>query len=390
MWGGYKLWPIIGGVSLLIFLLLDQLFFHSKEVLLSPWGGEIFQKLTRRKIEVVGFLPYWNVVPELQLNFSALDQLIYFGLTVNKDGLLQTVQNGEAEPGWRKLTNGTMTQIIGEAKRKHKKVLLSLVLFDAEIMDDLLQDKEKKQSLIDEVYHLVQEYQFDGVDVDFEYFPGSDNLENFGRQFNQFLRELKAALNKDKNKKILSVDIYPKAFIYGWPYQLPELGNIADQIIIMAYDYTQSNSQRSGPIAPLKSQNEKEMSVVQTLQAALNQIEKKKLVLGIPLYGYEWWVVNEAPRSATYWRSGEVASYSRVKELIKEKKLKVEWDEVAYSPWLNYRDGWQLKQIYFENLKSLSGKIELAQQLGLSAIAFWALGYEGKNSEIWDLLEKKL
>ena len=307
-----------------------------------------------------------------------------------EDGSLQTVQDGETEPGWQRLSSGAVTNILTEAKRRRKKTFLSIISFDADITDAIISDTEKRQRLINEIITVVKDHDFDGVDVDFEYFPGDDNLADFGSQFNQFLQELKAALKKPNKAAVLSVDIYPKALIYGWPYQLPELGKIADQIIIMAYDYTQSSADNTGPVAPIKSQNEKEMSIVQTMKAALTQIDKTKLILGIPLYGYEWRVVSEAPRSQTYWGSGEMASYARVKELIKEKNLTVNWDEVAYSPWLTYREGWQIKQIYFEDLKSLSGKIELAQQLDLQGIAFWALGYEGNHREIWDLLKKKL
>lgn len=383
-------WPLTGIGFFCLFLLASYFFSLPKQTFLSPWGGEIFQKITGRKTQVVGFLPYWNVTPELTINFPALDQLIYFGLTVGEDGSLQTVQDGETEPGWQRLSSGSAQNILAEAKRKRKKILLSIISFDADVTDAVISDPEKRQRLINELITVVKDYDFDGVDIDFEYFPEDDNLKDFGTQFNQFLKELKTALRKEKTGGILSVDIYPKAFIYTWPYQLPELGKIADQIIIMAYDYTQSNADQAGPVAPIKTQDEKEMSIVQTMKAALSQIDKSRLVLGIPLYGYEWRVTSEAPRSPTYWGGGEMASYNRVKELIREKNLTVNWDEVAYSPWLTYKDGWQIKQIYFENLKSLNAKIELAQQLDLQGIAFWALGYEGNHQEIWDLLKKKL
>ena len=126
------------------------------------------------------------------------------------------------------------------------------------------------------------------------------------------------------------------------------------------------------------------------MQASLNQIDKTKLVLGIPLYGYEWRTVSDDHRSDAYPGSGVTASYERIKELIKKEEVDIKWDDKAFSPWLVYEKNGIISQIYFDDLKSISLKVELARQLNLKGVAFWALGYEDQEPDFWKTLKKKL
>jgi spore germination protein YaaH len=125
------------------------------------------------------------------------------------------------------------------------------------------------------------------------------------------------------------------------------------------------------------------------MQSLIGKYDPQKIVLGIPLYGYEWRTRNADYKSRTY-GSGTTASYDRVKKLIEDKGLIPAWDSTASSPWLAYKDNGKIWQIYFEDMKSLAIKFELARQLKLSGIAFWAMGYEGNNKEIWDYLREIL
>ena len=78
-----------------------------------------------------------------------------------------------------------------------------------------------------------------------------------------------------------------------------------------------------------------------------------------------------------------MSSWNRTKELIKEKNLEVKWDELSMSPWLVFEENGKIHQIYFENEKSLSAKIDLVKQNKLGGWGFWALGYEGEDEFVW-------
>ncbi len=187
----------------------------------------------------------------------------------------------------------------------------------------------------------------------------------------------------------MSSDFYANALINDNVYSVKELSRYLDEVIIMAYDFHRPVSDTSGPVAPLKSTSGR--SIIETIQASLNKVELKKLILGIPLYGYEWQTYSEKPATSVIPQSGALASYGRVHELISEKKLDVKWDYEAMSPYLVFKenDG-RIKQIYYENLESLSLKYQLVKQVQMGGVAFWAIGYEGEFNEVWKEARKKL
>lgn len=355
---------------------------------LPVWIKEKWRQLINpKRMMVLGFLPYWNF-DKVKVDFDIVDQLLYFGLTVDENGQLIKFEGWNAEPGWVMYNSSELTQFMKTARQKKKKVLLTIISFDPQIMSSVVKEKTKMNTLIDEIIKAVKEKNFDGVDIDFEYFPPAEDLE-FGPNFNYFLKELKKALIVNNTKAILSVDIYPKAFILGKPYDLKPMTEIVDQIILMAYDFTQSNSDVSGPVAPIKAASFKDYSITQALDAYFYKIGKpQKLILGIPLYGYQWRTYGSQPKSYTLPGLAQTVSYKQAKELIKEKELTINWDATASSPWLQYQDGWIFQQLYFENLDSLKLKFDLALKQKLKGVGFWALGYEEDELDFWQLLKK--
>lgn len=383
---------ILISVSIFLFLTFLFKFFTTNKSFLSP----IFERFSlflkgKKDRQVIGFLPYWNINQDLEIDFDAVDQLIYFNLMVDING--DTITYGDEGGGWFMYNSPALSPWLKKAKEKNKKTLLCIASFSAEVMFQIAEDEGKQDKVIKTIINGIKEKGFDGVDIDFEYFEQYHH-QGFGKNFNNFLSRLRKELDKIDEELILSVDIYPKAIIEDHPYELKEMNEIIDQLIIMAYDFTQSGSYNAGPVAPIRtdsSLNEEirdNYSIMQTLESAEAKIDKEKLVLGIPLYGYKWRTYDSEHRSETYPGIGSMASYSVMKELIKEKDLTINWDLLAQSPWTTYQEGNTIYQIYFENIESLKSKFGLAKKHQLKGIAFWALGYEGKERAIWEHLKK--
>jgi len=381
-------------LGLVLFILIalvtgGWLYFNQTKIpMISPLiSGGFWPFAKKRQMKVTAFLPYWNIKDDYKIDWNALDTLIYFALLVDQNGSILHQENGEMEPGWRNFRSSKVQEVLQLAKKRGKKVGISIAAFDDEVLIGIPADPGKQQTLINEINGLIDTYGFNHINIDFEYFPEEDDNE-FGQNFNIFLDALRRAIKQKNDNIVLSVDIYPKAVIKNTPYKVREMSTIADETILMAYDFFNVLSKNAGPVAPLRTDNEKEYSITQTMQAYIGKIEMDKLTLGIPLYGYEWQTIDDRWRSSVVPRSGQTASYKRVKELIEDKELAVNWDATASSPWLCYKEEGELHQIYFENLKSLKLKIQLAQQLHLGGVSFWALGYEGNNKEIWDYIKK--
>lgn len=377
-----------------IFLFLVMLFkfLNINRAFLSPVFDRFSLFLRGKKDrQVIGFLPYWNMADNLEIDFDVVDQLIYFNLMVDING--DIIKYGDEGGGWFMYNNPKLDLWLEKAKEKNKKTLICIASFNAEVMFQISADENKQDKVIKIILDAIKEKGFDGVDIDFEYFAQYHHQE-FGENFNNFMARLRKELDKVDENLILSVDIYPKAIIKDEPYKLGEMNEIIDQLIIMAYDFTQSGSYNAGPVAPINTDlnlNDKirdNYSIMQTLESAENKIDKEKLILGIPLYGYKWRTYDDKHRSSTYPGIGSMASYSMMKEFVEEKDLNINWDPLAQSPWTVYKEGWGFYQIYFENFESLKAKFDLAKEHELNGIAFWALGYEGKEKDLWDYLKK--
>ena len=125
---------------------------------------------------------------------------------------------------------------------------------------------------------LTEREHYAGIDLDYE------NLHAGDRQaFTTFVTRLARALHA--RGKVLSVAVFAKTTNAGTdPRNLAQdyaaIGRAADQVRLMAYDYHWASSP-PGPVAPISW-------VRAVLRYARTQIPASKIILGVPLYGYDW------------------------------------------------------------------------------------------------------
>lgn len=372
------------GVALGRFGLPNELF--SRPEPLSPlgqtWGVTVPPNLSAK--QTIGFLPYW-LVKEIN-RLPPVTEVVYFSLELDEEGEIVKRQNPqEVELGWYTLQQESTQNLLDAFKRQGAGVTVAVTAFDNDRIDVLIHQSEVKQRAIETIAQAVQEYGFTGVNVDFEYVLSEPFQANSGLALAQFVKDLQVRLKKDNPQAKVSVDIYVNGMIYDEPYDVTALSRVADQVIVMAYDFHAPGSDRAGPVAPLRSDGQYR-SIVEGIEAALEKkVALGKLVLGIPLYGYEWPTQTADFRALTL-ETGVLATSKRIGKLIQEEEVRLEWDQQSLSPWLWYETDGQIRQIYFDNDRSVSLKLQLADQLGLQGVAFWALGYEGENSSLWQVV----
>ena len=179
------------------------------------------------------------------------------------------------------------------------------------------------------------------------------------------------------------MDVFANTVIKGSATEIEELVSKVDYLVVMAYDFHRPGVDYAGSVAPLGSKVG-ERNITEVVERYLNlQLNKDKLVLAYPLYGYEWKTYTDEFESQIKRGWYQMASWNRVKNLIKEKKIEVNWDELSMTPWLSFEEDGETRQIYFENNQSLRAKIDLVRQNKLAGYGFWALGYEGEDRSIW-------
>ena len=340
--------------------------------------------------EVIGFLPSWMAAKEVKVYPKNLTQLIYFGLAANEYGQLVLYdENNIVLPEWTYFNASFFSSLVKEAKENGVKVLMSIKCFDNEDIDKIISNSLIRTRLIGQLDNLIEENELDGINIDFEYIPDTDFPTR--KYFNLFMKELATKLRTKYPDLIINIDIYANAAWRDRPYDLERIADHVDQIILMGYDFHRAVSLQAGPVAPMRSDDNKN-SVVEALRALFNRVPKEKIILGLPFYGYEWQTFSKEYKSYTVANTGALATYKRVRNLLEEKQdmLDYYWNNQSMTPWLVYKENGAIKQIHYENDQSLSLKLQLAKQLQIPGIAIWALGYEGDYQEPWEIIEKYL
>lgn len=345
---------------------------NSVTKILSPIGAE------RR--QVIGFLPYWLTTKADKDYTKYLTTLAYFGLTVTSDGSIEKYTNpGEAEPGWHALNNGKLDKFFETAKKNN--INLSLVIFSSseENIGQLISDPiAHAKNLISEVEPIMKEYGFSDLNLDIEsVLTASDEAR---QNFSLFVREVKKNI-EEKNLGSLTIDASPIVLVKKYLINIDEVGKMVDQIIFMTYDYHYPGSSVTGPVAPVGGVGiEAEFDTTVAVKEALNNLPKEKIILGVPLYGYEWETLGDTPRSAVIPGTGIVASNRRVEKYLKTcTDCEIKTDYYGEESYLIYQDEktGTYHQIFYPDKSATEAKVKLAKTYQLGGLALWALGYDG-------------
>jgi spore germination protein YaaH len=214
---------------------------------------------------------------------------------------------------------------------------------------------------------LVRAHRYAGIDIDYENLHAADR-----HAFTTFITSLAAALHA--HGKTLSAAVFAKTTSagYGQANQAQDyaaLGRAADQVRIMAYNYHWASSP-PGPVAPVGW-------VRAVLRYAKTQIPASKIILGIPLYGYDW--------SGGH---GAALSWLRAFQLATRYHARPRYDTAAQEPWLRYTAGGHRHVVWFENQASSRAKFEAAAGSGARGVFLWMFGYE--DSRTWGALHAAL
>lgn len=361
---------ILGALSALFFVYILGL---------SParFDNPILTTFDVKKPEIVGFLPYW-LIDKADKDYSQyITTLTYFGLTIQNDGSIQKLASAqEEEPGWTTLNGNKLTAFMDSKHTKYLKRSLLVVSGDDESISEMITDPvQSATNLIHDVAPIMKEKQFTDLNLDIETFMEAS--ESSRNNFTTFVSTVHTMVHQQK-LGTLTIDLIPIALVKNKLYDMKSLGNIVDRVVLMTYDYHYSGSFTSGANAPVNGANTTlEFDTETAIKEALKIMSREKILLGIPLYGYEWETLTPEPESATIPGGSSTASVRRVTEMLAScASCSASFDPVAKEPYIVIPENDYYNQIYFENEASMKEKIKMAQTYHLGGVAFWALGYE--------------
>jgi spore germination protein YaaH len=236
------------------------------------------------------------------------------------------------------------------------------------VLRDILHVPRLRARQVAAIVELVQRQRYAGIDIDYENLPATDR-----NAFTAFIAALAGALHA--KGKVLSVDLFAKTTNRGYDQRnlaqdYQAIGRLADQVRLMGYDYHWAGS-GPGPIAPIGW-------IRAVLTYAKTQIPASKIILGVPLYGYDWTGGHGTP-----------VSWLQAFRLTKQHGLQPRFDAASQSPWFAYTDAAGHRHVvWFENGPSTQAKFEAAQSAGVGGVYVWIYGLE--DASIWTALRDSL
>ena len=255
-------------------------------------------------------------------------------------------------------------------KKAHDKNIQVWGVLDNFQNDDLfvytkfLNTLKGRQKVIKTLIEEAESYDLDGINVDIEGLAEPTDVYDFI----EFVREICIACRRAG--LYISVNNYVP-YNYNDHYDLEEQAAFADYVIIMGYDEHTVGSPEAGSAASI---GYVEYGITQALQ----NVPAERLINGIPFYTIGWTTEKGEV-------SGTVLDMVEAKAFVKDHKMKKEWNSTAGQNYAEKESGSKLYQIWLEDKKSISTKLDLMKENGLAGVAVWRLGLE--TNDVWDVID---
>lgn len=259
--------------------------------------------------------------------------------------------------GWEAAMDKAKSYNVG-----HKELMVYADNRDSRL-SSFLADQPAQTAFIQSIQNLLvhnNSYGFTGISIDFEGLLKES--EQVG--FTSFLRDL----SESTKGYSLSVAVPPTDWYKG--YDMKQVGLIADQVILMAYDYTHKDSNL--PSAPLPLVNA-------AVQSALTVIPKEKLVLGISKQANQWIT---RPNGETVLENPAI---QLVEERAGKPGSKLQFMLPYFLQHITFQDARGNHEIWYEDAKSIEQKIWLAKYYGLQGVSLWHMG--NFNASDWEMVK---
>lgn len=240
-------------------------------------------------------------------------------------------------------------------------------------------DRDNRTAWITEKVNLAKSQFMDGINLDIEQAVAKCSPEY--QALTELVKETTEAFHREIPGSQVSFDVAwsPKC-IDKRCYDYATIADSCDLLFVMSYD---EQSQIWGDCIAMAN-----APINQTLNGYdqyLNlQIDPKKLVMGVPWYGYDYPCLNlsqggicaitkvpfrGAPCSDA---AGKQKPYSWIMKQVNGSLTGRLWDSEQQAPYFNYKDPkGQIHQVWFDDPESICSKANAVKSKGLRGIGMW-------------------
>ena len=269
-------------------------------------------------------------------------------------------------------------QLTDDAHKAGIKVLLSLGGWGWDTQfASIVSKPEWEDHYARSVLGIVDQFNYDGIDFDWEYPDTKEEVPGFERLTRRFRKELDELGRKKGRSMLVTMAASSNPGTLTW-LNKSFLLETMDWINVMTYDYTGAWTNYAGHHSPLHNSSKqpqgKGRSTESTMRFLLEErgIPANRLAVGIPLYGVGFNVAEPysstkgAPKSRV-----PGGNYNNIQKLRSEPGWTRKWDDETKNPWLISSK--KPVVIGYDDPESVTIKTEWAMKQGFRGVFFWQI-----------------
>ncbi|KFV95831.1 Di-N-acetylchitobiase, partial [Eurypyga helias] len=240
-------------------------------------------------------------------------------------------------------------------------------------------DPAKRAAWISQQVELAKSQYMDGINIDIEQEVNETSPEYYA--LTELVKETTDAFHREIPGSQVTFDVaWSPACVDKRCYNYTGIADACDFLFVMSYDeqsqiWTDCIAKANAPYL---------QTLVGYEEYIAMGIDPKKLVMGVPWYGYDYVCQNlskdhvcslskvpfrGAPCSDA---AGRQVPYGAIMKQVNSSLSGLLWDEVQKSPFYEYRDSFgHFHQVWYDDPRSISLKAAYVKNRGLRGIGMW-------------------
>jgi chitinase len=236
---------------------------------------------------------------------------------------------------------------------------------------------EAEDRYLKSILAIVDENDYDGIDLDWEYPDSEKEVVGFERLTRRFRKGLDAIGARKRRPMIVTMAASANPGTLKWLGK-EFLLETMDWINVMTYDFTGDWTNYAGHHSPLFASSKQPGGSPRSTELTMKYLVEKRglpadrLAVGIPLYGRGFGVAKPYASTKDARKTGVPrGDYKNLHGLATQKGWTRQWDDETKNPWLVSSDRGVV--VGYDDAESVALKTDWAMKQGFRGVFFWQI-----------------